>query len=157
MVRQISWIAVIPQIIALSISIALASHLFGRQGIVIGGCSYLAYSIGSRILIPRYHRRGIRLLKQQRFADAIPLFRQSLKFFNAHSWIDRYRSIVLMSPSAVCYREMALANIGFCYSQIGDGVQARKNFKTCLELFPDNGLATTAVRMIDSASVRGDT
>ena len=117
---------------------------------MVGAAVDICYSIGSRIAIPCYHRRGVGLVRQQRFADAIPLFKKSLEFFDRHSWVDRFRCIVLMSPSAVSYRETALANIGFCYSQIGNGDHARQDYTECLRRFPESGLAATALRMMDS-------
>lgn len=154
MIRRISWVAVIPQFIALALAISLGQLLSPAKpsnGMLWGAAVYLFYSFGSRMLIPRDHRAGIALSRQQRFADAIPRFQQSLEFFDRHDWIDSYRSIVLMSPSAVSYREMALANIAFCYSQIGDGEQARSYYEKCLQRFPESGLAITALRMMDSA------
>ncbi|MGH7137545.1 MAG: tetratricopeptide repeat protein, partial [Pirellulales bacterium] len=135
---------------AIATAIGVATYFLGGRGVTVGAAVYLAYSIRSRIVIPRYHRRGIALVKQQQFADAIPLFRQSLEFFDRHAWIDRFRCVVLMSPSAVTYREMALANIGFCYSQIGDGDNARHYYAECLRRFPESGLARAALRMIGS-------
>jgi tetratricopeptide (TPR) repeat protein len=87
----------------------------------------------------RDHCRGVGLTKQEWYADAIPYFQRSFEFFDRHSHLDRFRSIILMSPSAAAYREMALANIGFCYSQIGDGDQARRYYVECLERWgPDD-------------------
>jgi tetratricopeptide (TPR) repeat protein len=149
-VRQISWLATLPQLLAIVTAIVVATSFLGRRGVTLGAAVYLAYSIGSRVVIPRCHRRGIALVKQQQFADAILPFKQSLEFFDRHSWIDRFRCIVLMSPSAISYGEMALANIGFCYSQIGDGDNARRYYAECLRRFPESGLATAALRMIDS-------
>jgi tetratricopeptide (TPR) repeat protein len=154
-VRQISWLAVLPQLLALFAAIA-ASYVMGATNpLIIGSAVYLAYSIVSRQLIARAQRAGIRLVRAQRFADAIPKFQESFDFFERHHWIDQYRSIVLMSPSAASYREMALANIAFCYGQLGDGVQSRAYYRKCLDLFPDSGLATTALRMLDSTSAAG--
>jgi tetratricopeptide (TPR) repeat protein len=153
MIRQISWIAAIPQFIVLALAVGMGMLLSPANltfGMTCGAATYLLYSFGSRLLIPRYHRTGIALSRQQRFADAIPHFERSLEFFDRHDWVDRYRSIVLMSPSAMSYREMALANIAFCYSQIGDGEQARLYYEKCLERFPDSSLALTALRMIDA-------
>jgi hypothetical protein len=47
---------------------------------------------------------------------------------------------------------MALANIAFCYGQLGNGVQCRYYYEKCLDLFPDSGLATAALRMLDSVA-----
>ncbi|MCA9103431.1 MAG: hypothetical protein KDA63_19885 [Planctomycetales bacterium] len=152
LLRQISWYAVAPQIIALTSAIALATYLLADAGLYVGGFLYLAYSSGSRQLIPRYHRRGIRLVRQQQFDRAIPLFEKSLAFFDRNSWLDRYRSIVLMSASAISYREMAMANIAFCHAQLGHGSNARYWYERCLERYPDSALATTALRMLDAGN-----
>jgi hypothetical protein len=113
-VRQVSWPAALPQLAALAAAVTIGYLLVGRDGIFPGAFAYLAYSIGSRLLIPRDHRAGIKLGRKQQFEQAIPKFQASFDFFNRHAWIDRFRSIVLMSPSAASYREMALANIAFC-------------------------------------------
>ena len=155
-VRQVSWIATIPQFVALLIAMAIGTTFSPHDGIVWGGGAYLAYSIGSRMLIPRHHRAGMALLRQNRFEEAIPQFKESLRFFDCHSWIDRFRSVVLMSPSAAGYREMALANLAFCYGQIGEGTQSRDCYDERLKRFPDSGLANAAVRMLDSAKQIGE-
>jgi tetratricopeptide (TPR) repeat protein len=149
--RQTSWVAAIPQLVALGLAIIVGMLLRPHDGFMWGAAAYLAYSLGSRYWVPRDHRDGIALIKRQRFDEAIPRFQQSLEFFDRFPWIDRFRSIVLMSPSAVSYREMALANIAFCYTQIGDGKQARCYYEQCLARFPDSGLATAALRMMDAA------
>lgn len=151
-VRQISWPAVLPQLFAIGIAISIAAVMGAPDAVLFGAIVYLAYSIGSRQLIARAHRAGIRLVKQGRFADAIPKFQESFDFFERHPWIDRFRSIVLMSPSAMQYREMALANMAFCYAQLGDGEQSRTFCQKCLERFPGNGLAVAALRMLDSVA-----
>jgi hypothetical protein len=151
-IRQVWWPAVLPQLVAIGIAIAIAAALGAPYALLWGAAAYLAYSIGSRQLFTRPHRAGVRLVKQQRFEDAIPKFRESFDFFERHPWVDRFRSLVLMSPSAASYREMALANIAFCYGQLGDGEQCRSYYRMCLDRFPGSGLATAALRMLDSAS-----
>lgn len=150
-VKQISWLATIPQLLALLFAMAVGGAFRPRDGIFWGAAVYLVYSIGSRQLVPRHHRAGVALVKQQRFEEAIPKFQESLRFFDRYSWIDRFRSVVLMSPSAAGYREMALANIAFCYGQMGEGRQSRHYYEKCLERFPDSGLAKAAIRMLDAA------
>jgi tetratricopeptide (TPR) repeat protein len=151
-VRQISWPAVLPQLVALGAVIGIAYLLGVPDAMLWGAVAYLAYSIGSRQFIARAQRAGVRLVKQERFGEAIPNFQESFEFFERHPWIDRFRSIVLMTPSAISYREMALASIGFCYGQLGDGERSRAYYQKCLERFPGSGLARTALRMLDSVS-----
>lgn len=150
-VRQISWWGTIPQFVALLLlmeagaAIAKSSH-----GILYGAAAYLVYSIGSRTLIPIAHRRGIRLSRNQHFEQAIAAFEESYEFFTRHPWIDRFRSLVLMSPSAISYREMALCNVAFCYTQIGNGRKATEVYRRTLAEFPDSGMAAAALRMLES-------
>lgn len=90
-------------------------------------------------------------MRRGEFDAAILRFQQSLEWFERHPWIDNRRSIVLMSCSAMSYREMALVNIAFCHSQRGDGQNARFYYEKCLERFPQNGLAIAALRLMDAA------
>ncbi len=151
-VRQMSWLGALPQLVALLAAMTVGFVVAGHDGVPWGALTYLAYSIGSRQIISRAHRSGVKLVKQQRFEEAITEFQKSWDFFDRHAWIDRFRSVVLMSPSAASYREMALANIGFCYGQIGDGARSRAFYQKCLERFPQSGLATSALRMLNSVA-----
>lgn len=150
-VRPISWPATIPQLLALTVSV-VAGWLMTTSpaGVAVGAAAYVTYSIGSRRLIPRDHRRGIRLSQSQCYQKAIHAHEQSYRFFTRHSWLDRYRAITMMSPAAMCYREMALLNIAFAYSQIGDGEKAKEYYQRALSEFPGNGMASAALRMIES-------
>ena len=150
-VRQISWFAAIPQLLALALVIVVGVILDPREGMIWGAAAFLAYTLGSRYLIAGHHRRGIALVKRQQFGEAISSFQRSLDFFDHRPWIDRFRCIVLMSPSATCYREMALVNIAFCYSQIGDGNRAREYYEACLARYPNSGMALAALRLMDAA------
>jgi hypothetical protein len=122
-----------------------------RDGLVFGGGAYLSYSVLSRFFLTRSHRTGISQVRRQQFGDAIESFQKSLAFFDRHPRVDRFRSIVLMSASAASYREMALANIAFCYVQLGNGDRARRYYELCQEQFPESALASAALRMMDVA------
>jgi tetratricopeptide (TPR) repeat protein len=111
---------------------------------------FVAYSVGSRILIANAHRRGIRFFRRGQYEQAIRAFEESYEFFTCHPWIDRFRSIILMSASAPSYREMALCNIAFCHTQIGNGERAKEVYRRTLDEFPDSGLAASAMRMLES-------
>jgi hypothetical protein len=151
-VTSISWWATIPQFAALAICCAVGYWLLrSPRGVMVGAAVYLAYSFGSRSLIPWYHRRGVRLSRHGRFAEAIPQHQTSYDFFTRHAWLDRYRAIVMMSPSAMSFREMALLNIAFAYAQLGDGAKAKEFYRRALEEFPGSAMAVAALRMIDAA------
>ena len=151
-IRQISWLAVIPQFAAIGLAIVVGLWFSPSNGVLYGAGAYLLYSLAARQLIMRDHRAGIALAKEGRFDEAILRFQKSFDFLERNPWIDRFRSIVLMSPSAPSLREMALSNIGFAYSQSGRGAEARTYYEECLQRFPDSGLATAALRMMDAST-----
>jgi tetratricopeptide (TPR) repeat protein len=151
-VRQISWVRAIPSLMVIAIAATIGFLLDPRNGVLWGIAAYVLYSLASRDIIAHAHRAGIRLTKQKRFAEAIPKFQESLAFFERHAWIDRFRPIVLLSSSAMSYQEMALVNIAFCHTQIGQGAEGRRYYEKCLQRFPNSGLAASALRMLDSVS-----
>jgi len=157
--RQVSWLFVVPHIAAMAASILIVYVVLRPQefvhALMIGCGICLVYSIGSRRIIAAEHRKGIRLVKQGLFREAIEHYRRSHEFFTRHRWVDRYRSIVLMSCSAISYREMALVNMGFCYAQIGEAQKARESYQAALDAFPDSAMAATALKMIETFESKG--
>jgi hypothetical protein len=119
-------------------------------GVLWGVGIYFAYAWLTRSLIPREHRRGIRLVRQGRYEEAIPAFENSLSFFTRHAWIDRLRAITMLSPSKMGYREMALCNKAFCHAQIGQGATATAIYQSVLAEYPDNLMAPAALRMLEA-------
>jgi tetratricopeptide (TPR) repeat protein len=122
-----------------------------KEAIFFGAITYLLISYILKKLIPRDHRTGVKKTKLEQFEQAIPDFEKSYAFFKKHEWIDKYRIITLLSSSKMSYREMALANIGFCYGQIGNGKQSKAFYEKTLLEFPESGLAKSALKLITAA------
>jgi len=149
-VRQIAWISLLPQFAFVGVFI-LIYYLIGTGSyIVYGAWTYLVLSFVCRSIVLRSHRKGMSKVKKGNLAEAIPHFQRSYDFFQTHNWLDKYRYVIL-SSSRISYREMALNNIAFCYSQIGQGGLAEEYYLRTLQEFPGSGLATAAIRMINSA------
>jgi len=150
-VRQIAWLALLPQMALLAI-FAIVGGVLARDpiGALVGISMYVGYSLIARVAIARHHRRGMRHVKQRRYADALTAFEESYAFLSRHIWIDRYRSITLLSASAISYREMALLNIAFCHSQLGRGTEAKDYYRRTLAEFPESGMALAAINLIES-------
>jgi tetratricopeptide (TPR) repeat protein len=149
-IKQVAWISLIPQIAFILILISIYNHFGFKDSGLYGALTYLFLSIGLRYFIPKNHREGIKLTKNNQFEKAISEYGNSYEFFTKNSWIDKYRFITLLSSSKMNYREMALCNIAFCYSQIGNGTKAIEFYKKTLEEFPENGLAQSALKMLNS-------
>ncbi len=103
-----------------------------------------------RKLVPKDHRKDIKKVNSGNFKEAIGDFEKSYNFFERNEWIDKYRFITLLSSSKMHYREMALANIAFCYGQIGNGEESKTYYERTLKEFPENVLAKSALKMISS-------
>ena len=149
-VRQISWISVIPQISFMLILIFIYHKMNLKEPTLYGAITYLTISMSLRYFVPKSHREGLKLTKENKFENAIPKFENSYKFFTENNWIDKYRFITLLSSSKMNYKEMALCNIAFCYGQIGNGQKAIEYYKKTLAEFPENGLAKAGLKMLTS-------
>lgn len=122
--RQVNLISVILHFIIMAFVI-LAYFLAGsREFVIYGALTYLTISFTLRYFIPIDHRVGMRLVHKKEFRNAISYFKRSYAFFNKNLWIDKYRFVTLLSSSNMCYNEMALNNIAFCYSQVSEGDKA---------------------------------
>ena len=149
-IRQTNWIAVIPQLIFMALLIAIFYLLKINEPVIWGCLTYLVLSYGSRKILAKDHNQGMKLTKEQKFNEAIKYYEQSAEFFKKNNWIDKYRFLTLFSASKMSYREMALNNIAFCYSQIGNGAKAKEYYEKTLTEYPNNTLAKTALKMLNS-------
>jgi tetratricopeptide (TPR) repeat protein len=149
-IRQISWIAIVPQVII----IGLLNYLFQKaqfpEPFIFAALTWTFLAITLRKLIAKEHRQGIKLVKQQKFTDAIPFFERSYEYFTKYKWIDKFRFLTLLSISKMSYTESALCNLAFCYSQTGNGLKAKEYYEQALREYPENGLAKAGLNMLNS-------
>ena len=150
-VRPISWLNTAITFCVLGIFALAGWALYGTFGVTFGAIAYLALSQILRRVIPRHHRKAIRHCKRQEFEQAIPEFEKSVTFFRENDWVDKFRAITMLSAAGMSYREMAMTSLGFCYAQIGDGSNSRANYE-CVCKFPDNGMAESALRLLDAGA-----
>ncbi len=118
----------------------------------LGAIAYLAYSFISRIVFAKHHRLGIRAFREGHFEAAIWHYDQSIAFFDRYPWIDRYRAVTMMSPSAWSYREMAMLNKAFAESQNDNHESAIAGYEAVLSDYPHNQMALQALRMMSKPS-----
>lgn len=151
-IKIFNWFAMIPQIAIMAIVITAWYFFYPRESFLFGGITYIIISFSLRSLIPKAHLQGMKLVKSEKFEEAIPFFQKSYDFFNENIFLDKYRFVTLLSSSKMAYREMALVNIAFCYSQIGNGKKSREYYNRTLEEFPDNPLAKVGLNMLNSVN-----
>ena len=149
-IKPISWLSLIPQLLILGLLIVVFTFLFPNWGLFFAGVLFVSYSLASRFILAKEHRKGILLIHTGKYQEAIEYFQNSFKFFEHYSWLDKYRAIILMSSSKISYREMALVNIGYYYSQMGDGKEAMRVYQSCLDVFPESSIATASLNMLNA-------
>jgi tetratricopeptide (TPR) repeat protein len=113
--------------------------------------SAVAHSVFARIMrawLTANFQRGVSLLRASRFSDAAPAFECSYAELGRRPWIDRFRFVLLGAASAMSYREMALCNAAFSYSQVGDGARAIQLYEEALREFPNSSLAASSLQML---------
>ena len=109
---------------------------------------YLVYSFGSKSVLLKNHREGIRLARQQAFREAIDKFQMSYAFLEKNSWLDKYRFIAMLDSSARSYREMALCNIAYAHVQLSDHASALKYYEKALKEFPQSEMAQSGLEHV---------
>lgn len=134
-------------VLVLLVWLILPTRDFGLA-LTVGAAIYLLYSFTSRYLIPTAHRAGLAAMAREDYDTAISSFWSSYEFFSDNEWLDRHRSLTMMSPSIWSYREMALMNIASAYIAKEDYVAAETACQRVLKEFPDNEIAKAALNTI---------
>ncbi len=142
----------------LLICVAIAALLLWERlayfSLVVGALVCLVYAVIASELLLSHHNMGMRMLKQRRFAEAIESFQRSYDFFTRHTWIDRYRAIVLLRSTHQTFREIALLNIAACHGYLGSKAQMKAFYERVRHEFPGSSMAASALQfiaMIESA------
>lgn len=150
--RQVNWTAFILHtlLVVLVSFVLIMIGLKSDLSILIAAVSYMGLSVFLQRVVPRHHRMGFRFLLHKEYESASVAFQESWNFFSKNIWLDKYRSIFLLSASKMSYREMALINRSLCYWQSGNNERALESYKEVLGLFPDSRLAKEAIHYIEN-------
>lgn len=157
-VRQFSWSAMPPQVLTMLLFSIIAYFVGLNTYLGINGVfAHVMYgAIGALILwfiirntYAKFQKKGMNMVKQEKYADAIPFFEKSYETFTKYSWVDKYRYF-LGSSSKMAYKEMDLNNIAFCYAQIGEKEKAIEYYRRLLKEYPESGIAKAALNMINT-------
>lgn len=140
-VRQINWLAFVLHMFV----IVLSTWWFGVFGIVI----YLVLFLLMRQMIAGKFRKGMRLLKNENFDNAIICFQDSYVFFNKHMLLNKYIGIII-SVSKITYKEMSLLNIAYCHIMKKDGAKAKETYEQTLYEFPNSTIAKNALNTFEA-------
>ena len=146
--RLFAWGSMIPHTVVLGSIIALF-YWFGMPWPVF--CGSLAFAFLSLVLkltFTKDLRKGTDALNAKHYAEALPWLDRSAAFFQRYPWLDRYRYLLLLSSSALSYREMTLVNRALCIGRTRSFEETDEAFKAVLHEFPDSALAKITRRMM---------
>lgn len=152
-IRQVNWFSLIPQTLLMFSLLYIYEKIKMSNPFLYGILTYLVISFVLRFGIAKNHRNGITLVKKKDFENAIAEFKKSYEFFSKNKWLDDYRVLFLLSSSKISYREMALCNIAFCYSQIQKGFEAIEFYEKAIREFPKSELAKAGLNILKSVNV----
>jgi len=154
LIRSINWFAAMFQLLLIGAIALVILRVFQVRDaplafLLAAVCHYI-YCHLMRNWLTKEHRGAVKLVRKSIFAEAANRFEANYRAMVARPWIDRFRWLLLGSASTMSYREMALCNAAFCYSQVGDGERAINLYEQALREFPGSGLAATSLRMLNS-------
>jgi tetratricopeptide (TPR) repeat protein len=159
-VRQLAWSQLIPQALAIALLGLIFYLLFSeaRLSTVLFGAAitYLIICRISRAVILREHYAGMSAYRAGRFTDAINHFEVSYAFFSRHPRMDSWRSFLFGVAGHNRFRIVALCNMAFCYSQLGEGSRAITLYEQALAASPSCTLARAGLNMLRSTSASSD-
>lgn len=113
----------------------------------------IAYALVSRRLIAGHHRSGCRAFRRGELDTAISEMEASYAFFQRRPWLDRFRSLTMLSASAMSYRELALLNIGFFQAQAGRKDESKAAYQRVVAEFPRNLVGAQTLKMIETFEI----
>jgi tetratricopeptide (TPR) repeat protein len=151
-VRQLYRPALVPQFIAIASIAAVVRLCFPWLPLlailIAAPLIYLVFCRIMRAFLVREHGRGMRAYRAKRFQDAIAHFQASHQYFSEHRRLDSWRSLIFGVASYNPYRVIALGNMAYCYSQLGDGAKAIELYEQVLREAPNHAVAESSLKML---------
>lgn len=145
--NPISWKSTIPNLIMLGLYTLMYWIVGVQKAYMFGVGTWIMISMLIRpYFFERKLKSGLRLVQQEKFNEAIPLFKDFLDYFKRYRFLDRWRFYILLSANKFTYEEIGLMNIALCYSQIGELEKASEIYQSALKINPDNEVAKTYLR-----------
>ena len=139
-------------VVLASLVMAGSLYLLPSRGVQIGTSILLLYVLLARLIFTGEHQLALWHLAHHEYELAIPRFEASFEYFTRHTWLDRLRYMVMLSPAGYRYREMAMLGLGYCHAQLGR-VEAQRWYEGALREYPDNSLAKAALVLMRAGAM----
>jgi|SRR6185437_8505315 len=155
--QETNWFAILPRIFVIGILCLVFYHFLGQADkhnfFIFAFIVYLIIAFASRkLFFPLVIHQGIRLIKEEKFAQAIPYIHKTIDYYTKNSWIDKFRFLLLISSSKSTIRESSICNLAYCYLQIGETNKSREIYQDILIQYPKSINAKSMLNTIDILS-----
>src|SRR5262249_14815973 len=95
--------------------------------------------------------QGVNHMRRGDYQQAVIAFETQYYVLERNGWLDRFRGLVLLSPTTYSFRELALLYQVAPYVQLGDAQRAEALTRECLRINPMNVFAHTRLELMDAA------
>ncbi len=148
--QQTNWLALIPILLVLGI-LCLCFYQIDKQNFwLIALFVYMMLRQLTRFLFfPNAIFEGIKLIKNEKFMEAIPFFQETIGYYTKNHWIDEYRFFLLISSAKSSIKESSICNLAYCYLQTGDVKKAKEIYQDVLLEYPENINARSMLNTIN--------
>lgn len=149
--RQMSRFGLVVLVVLCCAVLAASVFFVPERGVQVGASVLLLYVLLSRLVFTGDHQLALWHQAHQEYELAIPRLEASLRYFERHGLLDRFRFVLLLSPTGYRYRELALLGLGHCNAQLGR-LEARDHYEACLRLNPRNTTAQAALVLMQKGA-----
>lgn len=137
--QETNWIALVPKLSVIGLLCLCFYQIDKNNFYIIAVFVYFMLTlIARRLFFPAVMYKSIKLIKEGKFGQAIPLIQKTIDYYSKKPWIDKFRFLLLISSSKRTIREGSLCNLGYCYLQIGEIKRAKEIYQNVLAQYPEN-------------------
>ncbi|TAM93492.1 MAG: hypothetical protein EPN39_19880 [Chitinophagaceae bacterium] len=151
--QETNWFALFPRLLALGI-LCLCFYPLDKQSFFFFAIFiyFLLTLLEKWLFFPNVMYEGIKLIREAKFEEAIPVVQQTIDYYLKRPWVDKYRFWLLISSSKRSITESSTCNLAYCYLQIGQVKRSKEIYETVLLQYPENINAKSMLNTINIAS-----
>jgi len=125
----------------------LADDLVGRWGAWFAGFLFFGYMGIANGVYARDFFRGRAAARRGQFERGAELLQAAVHRFEQTPLIDRFRFVLLLSPTATRFREAAMLSLAHCHVLAGHR-EALDAFALCVEAYPKSSSANASLALL---------
>ena len=155
--QETNWFAILPRLFLIGILCLVFYHFLDSPDkhnfFIPAFIVYLLIAFALRkLFFPLFIHQGIRLIKEEKFEQAIPFIQKTIDYYTKNSWVDKFRFLLMISSSKRTVRESSICNLAYCYLQIGEIKKSREIYQEVLTQYPKNINAKSLLNTINILS-----